>query len=119
MPRRRPEQAIQRAVFQHIRARGVPGLVAIHVGNGGYRKPVEAAIMKRLGVTAGVPDILLWYDHKSFALEIKSGSGRLSEHQIEMLSRLENAGVSTAVCHGLDASIKCLEGWQLLKGHCF
>lgn len=119
MPRRRPEAAVQRAVFQHIRARGVPGLVAIHVGNGGYRKPVEAAIMKSLGVTAGVPDILLWHDGKSFALEIKAERGRLSEHQTEMLSRLDRAGVSIAVCHGLDASIKCLEEWHLLKGRCF
>jgi hypothetical protein len=62
---------------------------------------------------------LLWHDHKSFALEIKSETGRLSEHQTEMLSRLENAGVCTAVCHGLDASIKCLEAWHLLKGRCF
>jgi hypothetical protein len=61
----RPEDQIQRAVFQHIRARGVAGLVAIHVPNGGYRRPVEAAIMKGLGVTAGAPDVLLWHDHKA------------------------------------------------------
>ena len=61
MPRRRrPEDAIQRAVFQHIKARGVAGLVAIHVPLGGYRKPVEAKILQGLGVTAGVPDVLLW-----------------------------------------------------------
>jgi hypothetical protein len=30
MPRRRPEDVIQRAVFQHIRTRGVKGLVAVH-----------------------------------------------------------------------------------------
>jgi hypothetical protein len=116
---RRPEDAIQRCVFQHIRARGVPGLVAIHVGNGGYRRPAEARIMSGLGVVPGVPDVLLWHDSKSFALEIKSETGKLSEHQTLMLTRLENAGVSTAVCHGLDASIKCLEGWKLLKGYCF
>ena len=64
MRRGRPEDVIQRAVFQHIRARGVPGLVAIHVPNGGYRRPVEAKILCGLGVTAGVPDVLLWYAGK-------------------------------------------------------
>jgi hypothetical protein len=49
--RRRPEDAIQRAVFQHIKARGVAGLVAIHPANGGYRKPVEAKILAGLGVS--------------------------------------------------------------------
>jgi hypothetical protein len=50
--RRRPEDAIQRAVFQHLRARAAPGVFAFHVPNGGYRKPVEAAIMKGLGAVA-------------------------------------------------------------------
>jgi hypothetical protein len=36
--RRRPEDAIPRVVVQHLRARGMAGLVAIHVGNGGYRR---------------------------------------------------------------------------------
>ena len=58
MPRRRPEDSIQRAVFQHIKLRGVKGLVAVHVPNGGFRKPVEAKILRGLGVTAGTPDLL-------------------------------------------------------------
>ena len=49
----RPEAAIQRAVFQHLRARGAPGVFVFHPANGGYRKPVEAAILKGLGVVTG------------------------------------------------------------------
>jgi hypothetical protein len=55
--RSRPEDLIQRSVFQHIRARGVPGLVAIHPANGGYRKPVEAKILAGLGVTRAARQI--------------------------------------------------------------
>src|SRR6516165_3894035 len=95
--RSRPEDAIQRAVFQHIRTRGVPGLVAVHVPMGGKRRPVEAAILKGLGATAGIPDILLWHDGNAFALELKSETGALSDAQITMLARLGNAGVHTAV----------------------
>ena len=116
MRRRRPEDAIQRAVFQHIRARGVPGLVAVHVPNGGFRRPVEAAIMKGIGVTAGVPDLLAWHDGRAYALEIKSEDGRTSEAQLEMLNRLSQAGCYTAVCHGLDRALAVLESWQLLCG---
>ena len=53
--RERPEQVIQRAVFDHLRARGPWGVR--HPTNGGYRKPIEAAIMKGLGVKASVPDM--------------------------------------------------------------
>jgi hypothetical protein len=55
--RRSPEGAIQSAVFAHLRARGAPGIFAFHPANGGYRKPIEAAILKGMGVVAGVPDI--------------------------------------------------------------
>jgi hypothetical protein len=116
MRRRRPEDAIQRAVFQHIRACGVAGLVAIHVPNGGFRRLTEAKILVGLGVTAGVPDILLWHDGKSFALELKAGAGQVSSAQVEMLNRLANAGVATAVCCGLDSALVTLEGWELLRG---
>ena len=51
--RQRPEAAIQRAIFQHLRTRAAPGVFAFHCPNGGYRKPVEAAIMKGLGGVDG------------------------------------------------------------------
>jgi hypothetical protein len=49
-PHASPEAAIQRAVFQHLRTRATPGVFAFHPANGGYRKPIEAAIFKGLGV---------------------------------------------------------------------
>ena len=103
-------------MFQRIRARGVAGLVAIHVPNGGFRRLTEAKILSGLGVTAGVPDLLLWHDGKAFALELKAESGRVSESQADMLDKLGKAGVLTAVCHGIDNAVATLEGWQLLRG---
>ncbi len=35
---------------------------------------------------------------------------------MEMLSRLDRAGVFCCVAHSLDAALKCLEQWSLLKG---
>jgi hypothetical protein len=86
--RARPEDQIQRALFQHIRIRGVAGLVAIHVPMGGFRRPVEAKILQGLGATKGVPDVLLWHAGKSYALELKSEDGRLSESQADFLRKL-------------------------------
>ena len=95
MPRRNPEQAVQRAVFQHIRACGVAGLVAIHVPNGGFRRLTEAKILVGLGVTAGVPDILLWHDGKSFALELKAGAGQVSSAQVLTCSTSPGSSTGT------------------------
>jgi hypothetical protein len=70
--RHHPEQAIQRAVVEHLQRRGVPGLVFLHRANGGFRMAAEAAIFQGLGVRAGASDLLLWHAGQSFALELKA-----------------------------------------------
>ena len=114
--RARPEAAIQRAVFQHLRARGAPGVFAFHPANGGYRKPVEAAILKGLGVVAGVPDVIAIHNGRVFALELKAEGGRATPKQLDVLAAMEAAGAFTCIAEGLDRALACLEGWQLLRG---
>jgi hypothetical protein len=119
MKRRRAtsEQAIQRAIFQHLRARGAPGVFAFHPANGGYRKPVEAAIMKGLGVVAGVPDIIAIKNGRCYALELKSAGGRATDAQLACIAELREAGAFTCITEGLDRALACLESWGLLRGH--
>jgi hypothetical protein len=117
MPKRqRPEQQIQRAVVQHLRARGRPGLVFFAVENGGYRRPIEAAIMKSLGVLPGVSDLVLLHDSKAYFLELKSDNGRLSEHQQAFLASVNAAGGYACAAYGLDGALRCLEVWGLTSG---
>src|SRR5262245_19458811 len=111
-----PETAIQRAVFQHLRARAAPGVFAFHVPNGGYRKPVEAAILKSLGVVAGVPDVFAVHNGRCFALELKAEGARVSDKQLETLAALRDAGAFTCVAEALDRALACLEAWGLLRG---
>lgn len=112
----KPEQAIQKAVIAHLKQRSVPGLVWTHCPNGGYRRPVEAAIFKSLGVRAGVSDLLLWHNRKSFALELKAPGGRATDAQREFLADMDKAGASTSIAEGLDAALHTLESWGLLRG---
>ena len=114
--RRHPEQAIHRAVIEHLKARCVPGVVYLHPANGGARSTIAGKIFKSLGVVPGAPDLLLWHAGKSFALDLKADDGRLSRAQIDVLGRLMAAGVATAVCHGINEAVTCLEEWRLLRG---
>jgi hypothetical protein len=114
--RARREEAIQRAIFQHLRARGAPGVFAFHPANGGYRKPVEAAILKSMGVVAGVPDVILIHDGRVYALELKAPGGRPTEAQLATLAAMEAAGAFTAVAEGIDRALAVLEQWGLLRG---
>jgi hypothetical protein len=114
--RRRPEDAIQRAVFQHLRARAAPNVFAFHPANGGYRKPIEAAILKGMGVVAGVPDVLAIHEGRVYALELKAEGGRATPKQLEAIAAMEAAGAFTAIAEGLDRALAILEAWGLLRG---
>jgi hypothetical protein len=114
--RQRPEDVIQRAVFQHLRARGVPGMIAWHTPNGGKRRPVEAAIMKGLGVLTGVPDVIALHKGNAYALELKAEGGRPTEAQLATIAKMEEAGAYTCIAEGLDRALAVLEAWGLLRG---
>jgi hypothetical protein len=120
MPRRKranPEAIIQRAVFQHIRYRGVPNMVAFHCPNGGWRTAVEGAILKGLGVMPGIPDVIALHNGKLYALELKADqSSRPTESQLEAIDRINAAGGFAAIAVGLDAALNCLTAWGLLRG---
>lgn len=113
---KRPEQQIQRAVFQHLRQRPARGVIAWHTPNGGARSKAEAAIMKGLGVTRGIPDVCAIKDGKFYALELKPEGGRLTDDQENMLVALREAGAMATHAHGLDQALRVLEGWGLLRG---
>jgi hypothetical protein len=116
MRRGRPEDAIQRAVFQHLRVRGAPNVFAFHPANGGYRKPIEAAVLKGMGVIAGVTDLIAIHEGHCFGLELKAPGGRPTELQLATLAAMEAAGAHCCIAEGLDRALACLEGWGLLRG---
>ena len=112
----KPEQQIHRAVVQHLRQRGVKGLVYLHPANGGFRRLAEAKIFSGLGVRPGASDLLLWHQGKSFALELKAPKGKPTEAQLQFLADMEKAGVRTCLAEGLDPALATLERWGLLRG---
>jgi hypothetical protein len=84
---------------------------AFHPANGGYRKPVEAAILKSMGVRAGV------HNGRVFAMELKAEGGRATDKQLEAIAALREAGAFTCIAEGLDRALACLEAWGILRGH--
>src|SRR5262245_21951466 len=110
------EAAIQRAEFEHLRVRSAPGLFAFHPANGGWRSRIEAAIRKGLGVRAGVPDVIVVKDGRTYALEIKRPGGRLTAAQNAAHVALRAAGATVVTSYGLDDAVAQLERWGLLRG---
>jgi hypothetical protein len=114
--RNRPEDAIQRAVFEHLAMRGRPDVFAFHPANGGWRSRIEAAILKGLGVRPGVPDVMAIKAGRAFALELKAPGGRITETQRGAHAALRAAGAAVVTTYGLDDALSQLERWGLLRG---
>jgi hypothetical protein len=114
--RRHPEQNLQRALVDHLRARARPNVYWFHPANGGARTAIEGAILKACGVRAGTPDLILVRGGKTFALELKATGGGLSPTQREAHDELRRAGAEVATAVGIDDAIGQLERWQLLRG---
>lgn len=104
------EQALQRALLTWLAAE-LPSLSAltIHVPNQGTESPIRGAILRGLGVRAGVPD-LLCFDrrgpHPGLALELKTGAEEPTELQADWLAGLARLGWFAAWANGLEPAQK-------------
>ena len=126
--RQKPEDAIQIAVADQLRARAKPGVVWWHTPNGarlggkfvkaknGKSFPLQGARLKKFGVRAGVSDILAFFNGEMFCLELKAPDGRPTEGQLEFLSDMKEQGAYGCVAEGLNEAIAVLEAWGLLRG---
>lgn len=79
------------------------------VPNGGRRDKAEGAKMKREGVRAGVPDLMLAVASKGFHgmfIEMKTKKGDTSENQDEMIIAFTNQGYKVVICRSLEEFIK-------------
>ena len=89
-----------------------------HCPNGGKRDRVSAAVLKRQGVKAGVPDLHLPVPKGQYAslyIEMKYGDGRLQKEQKEFLKQAADYGNFVAVCYSQEIALKVIEDYVTLK----
>ena len=111
------EEEEQIAFVQWLRANNIPHF---HCPNevGGRTKSLKlrAIKMKKMGVSKGVPDLLIFIpitgvtgeidSYQMCAIEMKRRKGgTVSKDQKRWLEILQASGAMTAVCHGADEAI--------------
>ena len=75
------------------------------IPNGGSRYALEALNLKRQGVTAGIPDVLMAIPSKNACgafIEFKAGKNKLTKKQAAMMEILKNNGYTCFVCYDLN-----------------
>jgi hypothetical protein len=110
---RRPEQALQKQVARYLDFALPKTATWFHPANGGYRRKAEARIFKGLGVKAGVPDIVIIWEGRAYFIELKAGTNKLTEHQVNMMRSLTDAGAGWHCCTSLESVTETLDGWGI------
>lgn len=91
----RPEDALQLRVAKYLReALPAPGFWTSIIPER-KQSVIAGARLKARGAKAGLSDIMIWYQGKFIAIELKAGTGRLSEHQKSFANAMD--------CNGFDA----------------
>ncbi len=111
----RPEQDLQIAVVAHLRARAEPKVFFWHTPNEAKRGWVNAKVLQAMGMTAGIPDLVILKGGEMYALELKAPRGVLTPSQRLVLERLRTCGAQIAVAKSLDEAIVTLECWGIIR----
>lgn len=108
-----PEHDIQVLVVDHLEAMETVPLFSATVG--GVRVAMHTALrMKQAGYKKGIPDILIFEprgEYVGLAVEVKTATGRASDHQKEWQERLRERGWRAEICKGLDACITVIDDY--------
>lgn len=116
MARSREEHINQVALFQwwnlYAPTKGIETCLMFAVPNGGSRNVIEAANLKREGVTAGVSDIFVLVPRGGFhglAIEMKSSKGSMSHNQAMFMQAIIKQGYMANVCRSFEEARTVIE----------
>ena len=112
------EESEQAALISWARFNAVlyPDLnLLYHVPNGGARDKREGANLKRAGVLAGIPDLVLpvaRHGYHHLYIEMKVEPNKPTKSQMEVMRRLKKNGSFVIVCYGAGEARKVIN-WYL------
>lgn len=109
------EAKLQGAAVEYLR-RALPRAIVAAIPNGGSRDKREAARLKWQGVLAGMPDLIILHDGRTFGIELKAPKGRLSDAQKDIADRFTDNAIPWTVARSLEEIVAFLEGHHVRLG---
>lgn len=97
-----PEAELQKLVCAFLDSALPKTALWFAVPNGGTRNLIEAVNMKRQGVKAGVPDLIVMWDSHAYGIELKRSDQDLNPNQRLMHARFQDARIPVAVCRSVN-----------------
>lgn len=96
-----------------------PKVLWLHPPNEGKRSPFERYKAKKMGLTSGWPDIMIFKPkaginsfNAGLAIELKIKPNKLSDFQVRCLELLEEAGWVTEVCFDFEEAKRAIKNYM-------
>ena len=123
MKRHYPEAALQRSIVQYLSVLEKQGKLFFFAipNSGGRGLAKRGAMLKSMGLKAGVPDIcIVFHEHggpRIMFVELKSSVGKLSAAQTDIAWKLARYCGESAfhIVRSLDQMIALCKAWGLVK----
>jgi hypothetical protein len=113
------EEQVEIFKWAKFKESAIPGLqLMFAVPNGGLRNKKVAANLKKEGVKAGVPDIMLPVPRGKFHglfIELKFGKNKPTATQVWWLDRLLQEKYAVKVCYGAGEAIEIITKYLAME----
>jgi hypothetical protein len=116
-----PEDHLQIAVMDYLRLQ-YPDVLSVHIANERHTSPQRGALLKRKGVRAGMPDVMVfqvsleWVKDEipmvrtpGLAIELKVGKNRLTQAQFDVMEQLTDNWWIYHVCRSFDEAKEVID----------
>lgn len=101
---KRPEQVLHFACVQLLSVLCCTGKLSyFHTPNAAKRSKFQSMLLNKLGVRAGVPDLIVFLPNsRVLFIELKASKGRISEKQIMFHVELMQLGYAVSIIRSID-----------------
>lgn len=109
---RSSETEEQKVVIEYCDLMRIP---IVHIPNESPRSASYAAMLKRMGLRKGFPDLFVTRARNGYHglfIEMKYGKGKPSKEQTEWLELLSSEGYACKICYTADEAIKVIEDYN-------
>ena len=113
--RARPEAALQKAICEHLRLVGTPGMIYFSLPNEGKRSPQAGQELKRMGLRPGAADLCIIVDRQVYFMELKSPKGVQSPEQQAFEDDCKAADITYVVVRSIDLALELLRTWGAIR----
>ena len=110
------EEQIQRAMIAWVSLQPSIRDFVIHIPNQGRRTNFYGALLKKLGMKGGIPDLFIAIPRQGYAgcfIEVKRKKGIPSPNQKDYLIKLANNSYFTCIVYSID------QGIEVIDEYCF